>query len=148
MTVFVDTGVIYADYDEGASRHESANQALNAAYRGKLGQPFTSDYVYDEGVTLTQRRTGTFEAAKTIGEKVRGVGEFADVYSLVHVAPANFQAAIDAFERYDDQGLSFTDATTVALVEHRDIDTVLSFDDDFDGIVDRTDPADVAEHNA
>jgi predicted nucleic acid-binding protein len=46
--------------------------------------------------------------------------------------------------------LSFTDATTVALVERHGIDAVLSFDDDFDGIVERVDPADLpedSEHN-
>jgi predicted nucleic acid-binding protein len=30
---------------------------------------------------------------------------------------------------------------TVALVEHHSIDAVLSFDDDFDGLVDRLAPA-------
>lgn len=48
---------------------------------------------------------------------------------------------LETFERYDDQSLSFTDASTVALVETRDIDAVLSFDDDFDGLVERVDPA-------
>lgn len=49
------------------------------------------------------------------------------------------------YGRYSDHGLSFTDAMTVTMVEHHDIDTVLSFDDDFDGIVDRLEPATVAE---
>ena len=45
--------------------------------------------------------------------------------------------------------MSFTDATTIAFAETHSVDTVLSFDDDFDGIIDRTDPAEVArEHNA
>jgi predicted nucleic acid-binding protein len=29
---------------------------------------------------------------------------------------------------------------SVAMIEHHDIDTVLSFDDDFDGVVDRLAP--------
>ena len=61
----------------------------------------------------------------------------------------SFSDAVDVFERYDDQELSFTDAATIAEMRDHDIDTVLSFDDDFDGIVDWTDPADVArEHNS
>ncbi|MEF8853301.1 MAG: hypothetical protein V5A44_11090 [Haloarculaceae archaeon] len=47
------------------------------------------------------------------------------------------------FERYDGQEPSFTDATTVALADELDVDSVLSFDDDFDGLIDRTDPRDV-----
>jgi len=48
------------------------------------------------------------------------------------------------FERDDDQELSFTDATTVALAERHGIDRVLSFDDDFNGIAPRLDPATLA----
>jgi hypothetical protein len=47
---------------------------------------------------------------------------------------------LDAFRRYNDQELSFTDAVTVALCERRGIDAVLSFDDDFDGLVERVEP--------
>jgi predicted nucleic acid-binding protein len=53
------------------------------------------------------------------------------------------QKAIDVFERYDDQQLSFTDATTVALTSKNEIDPLLSFDDDFDGLVERLDPGEL-----
>jgi len=43
-------------------------------------------------------------------------------------------------DAYDSRELSFTDATTVALGERHDIDCVLRFDDDFDGVVNRVDP--------
>jgi predicted nucleic acid-binding protein len=33
---------------------------------------------------------------------------------------------------------------TVVLVEHHSIDSLLSFDDDFDGVVDRLEPATVS----
>ena len=46
----------------------------------------------------------------------------------------------DHDEAYDDQGLSFTDATTVAVCERHGIDSVMSFDDDFDGVFERVDP--------
>jgi predicted nucleic acid-binding protein len=51
--------------------------------------------------------------------------------------------SLAVFERYDDQALSFTDATTAALLERHAVDGVLSFDDDFDGVVQRFDPGDV-----
>lgn len=37
-----------------------------------------------------------------------------------------------------------TDATSIALCRRHDVDAILSFDDDFDGLVDRLDPADVS----
>jgi len=144
MSVFVDTGVFYADHDEAATRHGRADAAMDTVYRGEFGQPYTSDYVYDETTTLTLRRTGRVEAAKTVGHRIRGVDGFSSVCSMFWVNPPVFKNAVEVFERYDDQRLSFTDATTVALVDEHDVDAVLSFDDDFDGIVERVDPADVA----
>jgi len=44
------------------------------------------------------------------------------------------------FRRYDDHDLSFTDASIVALCESRGIDGLLSFDTDFDGLIERIEP--------
>lgn len=140
MSILVDTGVLYADHDTDASRHETARRALEAVYDGRFGQPYVSDYIFDEAVTLTQRRAGAFQPAKQLGDRIRGVGSYPHVYEILWVSAAVFSDSIDVFERYDDQALSFTDATTVALADRHDVDSVLSFDDDFDGVVSRTDP--------
>lgn len=147
MTVFVDAGVFYAQADRSANRHDTAREALNEVLRGEYGQPYTSDYVYDEAVTLTLARTDDHAKAATVGRRLRGEDEFPSLLRIEHVRPPLFDEAVEIFERYDDQRLSFTDATTVALVRDRDIDHVLAFDDDFDGLVDRLDPATVAERN-
>jgi len=47
-------------------------------------------------------------------------------------------------ETYAEHQLSFTDAMTVAHVEHHDIDAVLSFDNDFDGVVTRLTPSTIS----
>lgn len=139
MTVIVDTGVLYADHDRDASRHEFASEALDAVYDGELGTPYLSDYIYDEAVTLTLTR-GSFPPAKQLGERLRGVDPYPQVYGMYRVSAAVFDDAVDIFEQYTDQTLSFTDATTAALCRRRDIDAVLSFDDDFDGVVTRVEP--------
>lgn len=140
MTVLVDTGILYADRDEGSARHEVAASALETVFDGELGQPSVSDYIYDEAITLTLKRSGSFEIAKGLGERIRGSGPFPATYEMHRITLAVFEEAVELFERYDDQGLSFTDATSIALVRRRSIDSILSFDDDFDGIVDRIDP--------
>ena len=143
MSVVIDSGVFYAHTDTDATRHDDAVRAFDAIIDGEEGQPYTSDYLYDETVTLTLSRTGSFERAKQVGRRIRGVASYPDLVTLEHVDRPVFRDAVETFERFDDQGLSFTDATTIALLEKRDIDAVLSFDDDFDGIVDRIDPADL-----
>jgi len=144
MTVLVDTGVLYAERDTDATRHGAAATALDAVYDGDFGQPYVSDYIFDEAVTLARRRTGSVDVAVRLSDRLLGRGRFPEAFELLRVSAGPFSDAIDVFERYDDQELSVTDATSVALAERRGIDRVLSFDDDFDGVVDRLDPAAVA----
>lgn len=143
MTVLIDTGVLYADHDTDASRHEGASRALEAVYDGEFGSPSISDYVFDETITLTRARTGSHDDAVGLSHKLRGQGRYPPVFELLHVSRTVFSDATEVFERFDDQDLSFTDATSIALMTRHDIDTILSFDADFDGIVDRTDPENV-----
>lgn len=143
MTICIDTGVLYAEHDLDATRHDVASDALEAVYDGEFGQPYVSDYIYDETVTLTLKRGHAFKPARRIGEKVRGVDPYPQVYELVRVSAAVFADAVEIFEQYHDQALSFTDATTVALCRRHNIDAVMSFDDDFDGVVERIDPESV-----
>ena len=140
MSVFVDTGVFFAHHDEDADRHDDAAAAFDDLLDGAYGQPYTSDYVLDEAVTLTRVRIGSFDAADTLAGRVLGEGSFPTVFSMLHVEPDTVRASLETFRRYDDHGLSFTDATTIALCESRGIDAVLSFDDDFDGLVERVEP--------
>ena len=144
MTLIVDTGVLYAEHDTDATRHEAAATALDAVYDGEFGQPYLSDFIFDETITLARTRTGSFDVATGLSDRLLGRKEFPQAFELLRVSAGPFSDAREVFERYDDQELSFTDAATVALAERHGIDHVLSFDDDFDGIVPRLDPATVA----
>lgn len=141
MSVVVDTGVHYAHHDSDTSRYEQAREVMDEVLDGRFGQPYVSDYIYDEAVTLTRQRSGNHDIAARLGRRIRGLGEFPDAFGFLTVDAPVFDASIDVFEQYDDHSLSFTDATTIALVERRGLDAVVSFDDDFDGLVDRIDPA-------
>lgn len=141
MSVFVDTGVFYAHHDTDASRHETGTAALNAVLgSAEHGHVMTSDYIYDEAVTLTQRRTGDVEAGLEIGRRIRGEG-YPSAIELLHSSETLFDRAVSIQAEYAEHRLSFTDAMTVAHVQHHDIDGVLSFDDDFDGVVTRLVPS-------
>lgn len=125
-----------------ASRHDDAEEALEKCFTGKFGTLYVSDYVYDEAVTLTMRR-GNGETARELGRKIRGREPYPEAYDVLHFTPSVFSKSVEFFESYDDHGLSFTDATTLALSRHHGVDGVLSFDDDFDGLIDRIVPGEV-----
>jgi predicted nucleic acid-binding protein len=140
MSVFVDTGVFYAHHDVDASRHDVGADALTTVLQSpSYGHVMTSDYVYDEVVTLTHQRTSNVSDGIAVGRRIRGDG-YPDAIELLHASPRLFDRAVDVFEAYRDHELSFTDAMTVGLVREHDVDAVLSFDDDFDGVVDRLAP--------
>lgn len=140
MSVLIDTGIFVAVQNERDEHHDVAKNTLKNALTGEYGSLYTTDYVYDEAVTLTRMRTGSHREARIIGDRIAGRGSFQSQIEMVFVSDSRFEQTVRAFERYDDHELSFTDASLVAIIENSDIDAVLSFDDDFDGIVDRIDP--------
>jgi predicted nucleic acid-binding protein len=143
VSVFLDTGVFYALQGSRTSRHDAAHRALDVVLDGTYGRVVTSDYVLDEAVTLVRSRTGDFDQAVTVVDRVLGRNGFPAAIDLLYVDGHRFERTIDVFERYEDQPLSFTDASTIAIVRDESIDSVLAFDDDFDGLVDRLDPRDL-----
>lgn len=144
MSVFVDTGVLDAHHDTDASRHETAvNALITVLESAEYGRVLTSEYIYDEEVTLTYRRTGRMADAIELGRRIRGRDPYPESTDLIHSSRVQFEEATTRFETIAEHGLSFTDVMTVVLGEHHGVDAVLSFDDDFDGIIDRLDPATV-----
>lgn len=110
MSIFVDTGVLFADHNHRDRHHAEAKAAMEAVVDGRWGAGVTSSFIYDETVTLMLSRTGRFEDAKAIGDRILGREPYPKVFTLLHVDSPRFQQAVDAFERYSDHGLSFTDA--------------------------------------
>ena len=141
MSVFIDTGVFYAHHDTDAERHNTAVGLVDAILGGEYGQPYTSDYVLDEAVTLTRARTDSVTDAETIANRIRGNDPYPQIVEMIYTTPESVSAGLETFRRYDDHDLSFTDAMSIATCEKRDIDTIGSFDSDFDGIVERVDSA-------
>ena len=137
MSIFIDTGVFYAHHDVDAERHETAVDLVNAILDGEYGQPYTSDYVLDEAITLARTRTGSVADADAIAKRIRGSDPYPQIVELIYTTAASVSAGLDTFRQYDDHDLSFTDAMSVAICKQRGIDTIASFDSDFDGIIER-----------
>lgn len=140
MSVFVDTGVFVAAQNRRDKLHDAAVAALKDVATGKLGRAFTSDYVFDETVTLTRGRTGSLAEASKVASRILGRPPIPRVFDMLMVTGPAFREALRVLESYEDKPFSFTDATSVALVRQRAIERILSFDGDFDGIVERLDP--------
>ena len=121
-TVFVDTSAWYALVDSAEAEH-AAITAVLAAHHGRL---VTSDYVFDEALTLTRYRLG-WEIACKLGRELRS-GEAA---RIVPVTATDAEQAWDIFVGRSDRRLSFTDCTSFALMKRLRLDTAVTLDGDF-----------------
>lgn len=139
MAAFVDTGVLVAFSNAEDKSHAKAIELLQQATRGEYGAIFSSDYVFDEAVTLALMRTKNPTRALEVGGLLLGnpAKGISGLAQLLHVDDETFSDSWALFKRYAGKGLSFTDCATVALMKRAKIDTLLSFDSSFDGIVKR-----------
>lgn len=120
--VLVDTSAWCAFVD----RAEPAHGAVVAVVKAHRGRLVTSDYVFDETMTLLRYRFG-WAAACHLGEKLRS----GEVAQLARVGAADGEAAWRLFVRRSDQPLSFTDCTSFVLMERLKLAAAISLDQDF-----------------
>lgn len=120
--VFVDTGAWYALVDAKDPWHHRVVECMRE-HRGRLT---TSNFVFDEAVTLVRYRLG-WRVARTLGERLYD----RRLARLERVSPKDEQAAWSIFVDYGDKSFSFTDCTSFALVRRLELPLCLTLDRDF-----------------
>jgi len=136
MSVFMDTGVFVAFHNTRDTNHNRALELLRSIVDGELGTAYTSDYVFDEAVTAALVRTRRSENALAVGRMI--LGELtAPFLAILRLDDEAFKEAWRLFPQYAGRGLSFTDCSSITLMRTAGIESIVSFDADFDGIVSR-----------
>jgi len=120
--IFVDTSAWYAIIDKNDQDHAAAVSKIQILDRPLV----TSNYIFDEILTLLQARLGP-SIAIPFGQKLWDQ----EVSALVRITEEDEEKAWRVFRQYTDKGFSFTDCTSFALMERLDINTVFAFDDHF-----------------
>lgn len=133
LGIFVDTGVFVAARNSRDINHEKAKRLLKKALSGEWGEVFTSSHVFDEAVALALVRTRRPEIAIDIGNFILS----STTIRMLFVDKEAFKLAWKIFRKYADRRLSFTDATSIALMKLYKTEYIMSFDRHFDGIVSR-----------
>ena len=133
MSAFIDTGVFVAARNKRDINHEKAVNLLREALKGKYGRIYTSDYIFDEAVTVALVRTRKSDIAIDIGNFILSSKKL----RILHVDKLVFMDAWRIFKKYVNKKLSFTDAVSIALMRRYNIDYIISFDKHFDNIVPR-----------
>ena len=133
MAVFIDTGIFVAIHNADDQYHQRSKELMKNALMGNLGRIFTSDYIIDEAITTALARTKKHDMAVDLGTYII---ESPRIIKLT-IDQDTFNVAWTKFKTLEDKGLSFTDCTSVALIEKHRINHLMSFDCGFDGLTQR-----------
>lgn len=121
--IFIDTGAFLARYLERDQYHERALEGWRRLQRHRL---VTTSHVLDEVFTLLGRRAGNAFAAERARRFLTS-----DVLRLVRPELDDELSAVTLFEGFADQGISFTDALSFAVMRRLSIERAFSFDHHF-----------------
>ena len=123
--IFIDTGAFLARYIERDQHHDAATKHWQTLRKDRR-QCFTSNFVLDETMTLLARRS-TYQFA---AERARNL--FKSTSLLILRSDENAEvAALELFQKYADQSVSFTDCASFVLMEKQNIKCAFSFDRHF-----------------
>ena len=120
--LFVDTSAWLAFANRKDRDHGRVRDALKR-FDGRL---VTSNFVFDETVTLCHARLG-HGTALLVGGLLRD----SDVAELVRVGSHDEREAWRLFQDRPDKGYSFTDCTSFALMQRLEIIRAATLDADF-----------------
>ncbi len=126
MGVFLDTSFLVALVNADDENHGLA-QSIKARIAAKeLGQPYISDYIFDELVTFLKARHVEAGKIEEFGDSLLNDGGI----DLLRVGSAVFLQSWGMFKK--STGLSFTDCTSIVLAKEFGIKSIASYDSDFD----------------
>ena len=132
MSVFIDTGAFLAYRNTKDKYHEISLKLFRDALMGKYGQIYTSDYIYDEALTLAQVRTNNIAIGIDIADVI-----LSPRIKMIFVDEGLLKRSTKIFKQYSGRNLSFTDAVSIEIMNSFEIEKYLGFDPHFNGIVEQ-----------
>lgn len=120
--VFVDTSAWFAY----ANRRDPEHRAVREVVGRRAVRLVTSNFVFDETVTLCRSRLGHAAAAK-VGEVLREN----PMIDLIRLSAEDERRAWELFLARADKDYSFTDCTSFVLVRRMKLDLCVALDEDF-----------------
>jgi predicted nucleic acid-binding protein len=123
--IYIDTGAFLARHLSKDQHHPQANTFWESLH--KINEAcVTSNFVLDETFTLLGRRAGYNFAA----QRARNIYASESLQILRPTRKEELKA-IDFFEKYSDQRLSFTDCVSFVLMQSKKIKRIFTFDHHF-----------------
>lgn len=123
--IFIDSNVLVAYEVKEDSNHERAVNLIDRIAKGEFDTLFTSDYIFDETITVTLVKSKSLEKAILVGQYIMNSTE------ILKVDVESFENAWQSFKNQKNTKLSFTDCTNISLMKDRGIHNLATFDREF-----------------
>lgn len=123
--IYIDTGAFLARHIRRDQYHRRAQTAWKTLSRLPW-RCYTSNFVLDETFTLLARRASYSFAAQRARSIMASV-----TLEILRPSREDEVEALDLFEKFADQGVSFTDCISFVLMSRHQIKRVFSFDHHF-----------------
>lgn len=120
--IFVDSSAWFAVYPLRDANHAVAAQAIRS-FREPL---FTADFIVDETLTLLRARSENPRALAFGKQIIEGPST-----TVVTIDDQDFVRAWEMFQRFGDKEWSFTDCTSLIVMQRLGIQRAFSFDNHF-----------------
>jgi predicted nucleic acid-binding protein len=121
VAIFVDTGAWYAVSVPSDSDHAAASAFMRSNHERLV----TSDYIYDELLTLFRARGHLERAQDWVNQARQGRCE------VIRITESDIRDATDVFFKFADKGWSFTDCTSRIVMQRLGIHRAFAFDEHF-----------------
>jgi len=125
--IFLDSSFIIAFEVDSDTNHAKAVELMADVAKAAYGPAIISDYIFDEVVTVTLVRTRSLPKTKLVGDAML------KSFRILRVDETAFRNAWRRFKAQKRTRLSFTDATTVELMQQNGVGNIATFDGDFSG---------------
>ena len=120
-TIFIDTGAYLAHFHPKDQNHQQALELWAWIEKNNIHR-VTTNHVLDELATILGRRTSYSFSA----QKIREI--FAADVLIERSYEEDEQKALDLFEKYSDQKISFTDCLSFVVMKRLALKQAFTFD--------------------
>ena len=129
MPVMIDTGAFMAYRNIKDVHNKNADGLIRRALKGEFGSIYTTDYIYDEALTLAVVRTGNKNVAEDISDVI-----MSPRIEMIIIDKIIMGQAKTIFFKFFNERISFTDATTMTVMQQMNIEKIITFDTHFKGM--------------
>ncbi len=123
--IILDTSFVVSYFNERDENHLKAAELMKSIANLKFGPVYTTDYIFDETVTVGFIRLKNLVKAVEIGNYLL------KSLRIIEVEKTGFYKAWEIFRKQKTTDFSFTDCTTISVMKENEIKNIATFDEDF-----------------